>query len=76
LILWQRTQSGLSVISTTHSWGRHPLGFFAYYRIKVPCACAASFIETTLRNPRRFEAASIAGRRKTAHDPLPCREAS
>ena len=51
LILWQRTQSGLSVISATHSRGRHPLGFFAYYRIKVPCACAASFIEMTLRNP-------------------------
>jgi hypothetical protein len=28
--------------------GGDPLGLFAYYRIKVPCACAASSIETDI----------------------------
>ena len=47
LILWQRSQSGLSLISATHSWGRRPSGFFADQRIKVPCVCAVPFIAAT-----------------------------
>ena len=51
LILWQRTQSGLSVISATHSWGRAPVGLLRLLSHKGSMCLCRVFHRDDIKEP-------------------------